>query len=152
MFFSLLHQSLSDLRPSADETIATDAETPEQPGSGTDSGVEPKIPAITLAEVPAASMADPEGTKEVKVKRRASSAPDRAQKIARRLSMPGNLLSFLTGGSRRKSGFWGEAMKTGGNQEQKDEDRGGCSKQADINSIKNLLFTIFHSQSSSLDI
>ncbi len=45
---------------------------------------------------------------EVKVTRRASQAPDKAQKRARRLSVPGNLLSFLTGGSRRKSVFWGE--------------------------------------------
>lgn len=52
-----------------------------------------------------------ESNPEVKVTRRASQATNqaKAQKRARRLSVPGNLLSFLSGGSRRcKSGFWGD--------------------------------------------
>ncbi|KAL6472582.1 hypothetical protein MHYP_G00187700 [Metynnis hypsauchen] len=119
-------ESLSDLRCSADDATTTNAEPPVQQDSGTDL---PQSPQICPAEGPAESPADPEPCKEVKVTRRASSAPDKAQRIARRLSMPGNLLSFLTGGSRRcKSGFWGDGIKTEGNQEQQDIDKAGQSE------------------------
>ncbi|KAI4875238.1 hypothetical protein NFI96_010716 [Prochilodus magdalenae] len=123
-------ESLSDLRCSVDEATVTDAEQPAQQDSGTN---QPQIPLIAPVEGPAESPADPEPVKEVKVTRRASSAPDKAQKIARRLSMPGNLLSFLTGGSRRcKSGFWGDVAKTDGSQEQQDLDKAGqCEGPAD---------------------
>ncbi|XP_049324323.1 serine/threonine-protein kinase 10 isoform X1 [Astyanax mexicanus] len=112
---------LSDLRCSVDEAGPSDTDPPAQPDPGTDP---PPVPQTAPSEEPAASQPDPEVSKGVKVTRRASSAPDRAQKLVRRLSMPGNLLSFFTGGSRRcKSGFWGDALKPEGNQEQQDMDK-----------------------------
>lgn len=85
-----------------------------QPGQtieeqGTQEPQEPETPQRTSVpdDVPQ-SPTNPEPKTEFKVTRRASQATDKTQKRARRLSVPGNLLSFLTGNSRRKSGFWGD--------------------------------------------
>ncbi|XP_072514704.1 STE20-like serine/threonine-protein kinase isoform X2 [Salminus brasiliensis] len=116
-------ESLSDLRCSVEEAAPSDTEPPAQKDATTD---QPQVPQTAPAVEPTVSPAGPEASKEVKVTRRASSAPDKAQKLARRLSMPGNLLSFLTGGSRRcKSGFWGDAGKPEGTQDQQDVGKEG---------------------------
>ncbi|XP_016384016.1 serine/threonine-protein kinase 10 [Sinocyclocheilus rhinocerous] len=105
-------ESLLDLECSAKEMIAAESEqTVPQPGQAAEEQgpQEPETPQKT--SVPDAfpqSPTDSEPIAEVKVTRRASQATDKAQKRARRLSVPGNLLSFFTGGSRRKSAFWGD--------------------------------------------
>ncbi|KAK2871283.1 hypothetical protein Q8A67_023810 [Cirrhinus molitorella] len=106
-------ESLLDLQSSPKESITAESEqTVPQPGQvGEEQGPqEPETPQKTSVPdgVPQ-TPTDSEPIAEVKVTRRASQATDKAQKKARRLSVPGNLLSFLTGGSRRKSGFWGES-------------------------------------------
>lgn len=95
------------------ETIATESEqTVAQPGQAIEEQgpQEPETPQKTsVPDVVPQSPTNSEPKPEFKVTRRASHAPDKAQKRARRLSVPGNLLSFLTGNSRRsKSGFWGD--------------------------------------------
>uniref|UniRef100_A0A672PEK3 non-specific serine/threonine protein kinase n=1 Tax=Sinocyclocheilus grahami TaxID=75366 RepID=A0A672PEK3_SINGR len=105
-------QSLLDLDCSAKEMIAAESEqTVPQPGQAVEEQgpQEPETPQKT--SVPDAVPQSPTNLApiaEVKVTRRASQATDKAQKRARRLSVPGNLLSFFTGGSRRKSAFWGD--------------------------------------------
>ncbi len=105
-------QSLLDLQCSAKETItAVSEETVPQPGQAVEEQgpQEPETPQKnSVPDAVPQSPTNSEPKAEVKVTRRASQAPDKAQKRARRLSVPGNLLSFLTGGSRRKSVFWGE--------------------------------------------
>uniref|UniRef100_A0A671QT36 non-specific serine/threonine protein kinase n=1 Tax=Sinocyclocheilus anshuiensis TaxID=1608454 RepID=A0A671QT36_9TELE len=54
---------------------------------------------IAEAKAEVTEVIEAEPIAEVKVTRRASQATDKAQKRARRLSVPGNLLSFFTGGS-----------------------------------------------------
>ncbi len=105
-------QSLLDLQCSAKETIAAVSDqTVPQPGQAVEEQApqEPETPQKnSVPDAVPQSPTNSEPIAEVKVTRRASQAPDKAQKRARRLSVPGNLLSFLTGGSRRKSVFWGE--------------------------------------------
>ncbi|KAF4108248.1 serine/threonine-protein kinase 10 [Onychostoma macrolepis] len=105
-------ESLLDLECSAKEMIAAESEqTVPQPGQAVEEQgpQEPETPQKTLApDAIPQSPTNPEPIAEVKVTRRASQAIDKAQKRARRLSVPGNLLSFLTGSSRRKSAFWGD--------------------------------------------
>ncbi|KAF5892770.1 phospholipase DDHD2 isoform X2, partial [Clarias magur] len=105
-------ESLSDLHSSVDEpstvteapVIQDQAKTPE-----------PEIPLTPSCEEPPEIPTNSESNKIPKVTRRASAALDKAQKKVRRLSVPGNLLSFL---SRRKSGIWSDDMKNLGNKEQ----------------------------------
>lgn len=78
---------------------------------------EPENPLTPSCEEPPENPLNPELNKVPKVTRRASGALDRAQKRVRRLSVPGNLLSFLT---RRKSGIWTEDMRNMVNQEQQE--------------------------------
>uniref|UniRef100_A0A671QTC3 non-specific serine/threonine protein kinase n=1 Tax=Sinocyclocheilus anshuiensis TaxID=1608454 RepID=A0A671QTC3_9TELE len=105
-------QSLLDLECSAKEMIAAESEqTVPQPGQAVEEQgpQEPETPQKTsVPDAVPQSPTDSEPIAEVKVTRRASQATDKAQKRARRLSVPGNLLSFFTGGSRRKSAFWGD--------------------------------------------
>ncbi len=105
-------QSLLDLQCSAKETItAVSEQTVPQPGQAVEEQGPQESETPQKNSVPDAVPQSPTNSEpiaEVKVTRRASQAPDKAQKRARRLSVPGNLLSFLTGGSRRKSVFWGE--------------------------------------------
>lgn len=92
--------------------IAAESEqTMPQPGQPVEEQgpQEPETPQKTsVPDAVPQSPTNSEPIAEVKVTRRASQATDKAQKRARRLSVPGNLLSFLTGGSRRKSSFWGD--------------------------------------------
>ncbi len=92
--------------------IAAESEqTVPQPGQAVEEQgpQEPETPQKTsVPDAVPQSPTNSEPIAEVKVTRRASQATDKAQKRARRLSVPGNLLSFLTGGSRRKSSFWGD--------------------------------------------
>ncbi|MCJ8742689.1 hypothetical protein PDJAM_G00085320 [Pangasius djambal] len=106
-------ESLSDLHSSVDEP-PTNTETPEMQDPAKD---EPEIPLTPSCEEPPVIPTNPEPNKVPKVTRRASSALDKAQKRVRRLSVPGNLLSFL---ARRKSGVWNDDMKILGNQEQQE--------------------------------
>ncbi|XP_056592916.1 serine/threonine-protein kinase 10 [Triplophysa dalaica] len=104
-------ESMSDLRESVNETIATESEQTqtESVQAAEEQAAEPDR--SQKATVPVAvpqSPTDPEPNTEVRVTRRGSHVIDKAQKRARRLSVPGNLLSFLTGAGRRKSGFWGD--------------------------------------------
>ncbi|XP_016328583.1 serine/threonine-protein kinase 10-like [Sinocyclocheilus anshuiensis] len=105
-------ESLLDLECSAKEMIAAESEqTVPQPGQAVEEQgpQEPETPQKTsVPDAVPQSPTDSEPIAEVKVTRRASQATDKAQKRARRLSVPGNLLSFFTGGSRRKSAFWGD--------------------------------------------
>lgn len=78
---------------------------------------EPEIPLTPSCEEPPEIPNNPEPNKIPKVTRRASGALDKAQKRVRRLSVPGNFLSFLT---RRKSGIWNDDMKNPGNREQQE--------------------------------
>ncbi|KAK7125925.1 hypothetical protein R3I93_021335 [Phoxinus phoxinus] len=106
-------ESLLDFQCSVKETIATESEqTAAQPGQAIEEQgpKEPETPQKTSVpdDIPQ-SPTNSELKPPFKVTRRASHATDKAQKRARRLSVPGNLLSFLTGSSRRcKSGFWGD--------------------------------------------
>ncbi|XP_048032838.1 serine/threonine-protein kinase 10 [Megalobrama amblycephala] len=117
-------ESLLDLQCSAKETIATESEqTAAQPGKAIEEQgpQEPETPQKT--SVPDAVPQSPinsEPKPDFKVTRRASQATDKAQKRARRLSVPGNLLSFLTGNSRRKSGFWGDNPPVQGTKDSED--------------------------------
>ncbi|KAM9455414.1 uncharacterized protein Hap1MRO34_019166 [Clarias gariepinus] len=105
-------ESLLDLHLSVNEpstlteaaVIQDQAKTPE-----------PEIPLTPTCEEPPEIPTNPESNKIPKVTRRASGALDKAQKRVRRLSVPGNLLSFL---SRRKSGIYSDDMKNLVNQEQ----------------------------------
>ncbi|KAF7700888.1 hypothetical protein HF521_002053 [Silurus meridionalis] len=106
-------ESLSDLHSSMDEPPAN-PETPEKKDAAKD---EPEIPLTPLCEEPPEIPPNAEPNRAPKVARRASTALDKAQKKVRRLSVPGNLLSFL---SRRKSGIWTDDMKHLGNQEQQE--------------------------------
>ncbi|XP_055064676.2 STE20-like serine/threonine-protein kinase [Misgurnus anguillicaudatus] len=99
-------ESLLDLQCSVNETIAAVSEQTQAEPEAAEEQVaqEPEVP--RRASVPDAVPQSPTNSEpEVKVTRRASQVTEKAQKRARRLSVPGNLLSFL---SRRKSGFWGE--------------------------------------------
>ncbi|XP_051540036.1 serine/threonine-protein kinase 10-like [Myxocyprinus asiaticus] len=81
---------------------------------------EPESPQKSVDAVPQ-SPTNPEPNTVVKVTPRASQATYKAQKSARRLSIPGNLLSFLTGSSRRcKSGFWGDNSPVQGTKDSED--------------------------------
>ncbi|KAI5624566.1 STE20-like serine/threonine-protein kinase [Silurus asotus] len=106
-------ESLSDLHSSMDEP-PDNPETPEKKDAAKD---EPEIPLTSLCEEPPEIPPNAEPNRAPKVARRASTALDKAQKKVRRLSVPGNLLSFL---SRRKSGIWTDDMKHLGNQEQQE--------------------------------
>lgn len=113
-----------DLQCSAKETIATESEqTATQPGKAIEEQgpQEPETPQKTSVPdaVPQSSI-NSEPKPDFKVTRRASQATDKAQKRARRLSVPGNLLSFLTGNSRRKSGFWGDNPPIQGTKDSED--------------------------------
>ncbi|XP_026129311.1 serine/threonine-protein kinase 10-like [Carassius auratus] len=105
-------ESLLDLECSAKEMITAESEqtVPQPEQVAEEQGPpEPETPQKTsVPEAVPQSPTDSEPIVEVKVTRRASQATDKAQKKSRRLSVPGNLLSFFTGGSRRKSGFWGD--------------------------------------------
>ncbi|XP_056323294.1 serine/threonine-protein kinase 10 [Danio aesculapii] len=110
------NESLFNIQSSVKDTITTESEkTVPQPEQAVEQGSqEPKTPkkSSVLDAVPQSSI-NVELNPEVKVTRRASQATNqvKAQKRARRLSVPGNLLSFLSGGSRRcKSGFWGDNL------------------------------------------
>ncbi|KAF4082560.1 hypothetical protein AMELA_G00153070 [Ameiurus melas] len=106
-------ESLSDLHSSVDElTTNTQTQVMQDPAKD-----EPEIPLTPSCEEPPEVPSNPEPHKVPKVTRRASGALDKAQKRVRRLSVPGNLLSFLT---RRKSGIWNDDMKHLGNQEQQE--------------------------------
>ncbi|XP_052464353.1 serine/threonine-protein kinase 10 [Carassius gibelio] len=113
-------ESLIDFQCPAKEMIAVESEQiVQQPGQAVEKQgpKEPESPQKT--SVPDAVPQSPtnlEPIAEVKVTRRASQATEKAQKRARRLSVPGNLLSFLTGGARRKSGFWGDSPLVQGNK------------------------------------
>uniref|UniRef100_A0A8C2K7L5 non-specific serine/threonine protein kinase n=1 Tax=Cyprinus carpio TaxID=7962 RepID=A0A8C2K7L5_CYPCA len=116
-------QSLLDFQCSEKEMIAAESEqiVPQPGQADEEEGLkEPETPQKT--SVPDAVPQSPsnlEPITEVKVTRRASQATEKAQKRARRLSVPGNLLSFLTGGSRRKSVFWGDSPLVQGNKDSK---------------------------------
>uniref|UniRef100_A0A9J8CQT8 non-specific serine/threonine protein kinase n=1 Tax=Cyprinus carpio carpio TaxID=630221 RepID=A0A9J8CQT8_CYPCA len=116
-------ESLLDFQCSEKEMIAAESEqiVPQPGQADEEEGLkEPETPQKT--SVPDAVPQSPtnlEPITEVKVTRRASQATDKAQKRARRLSVPGNLLSFLTGGSRRKSVFWGDSPLVQGNKDSK---------------------------------
>lgn len=69
---------------------------------------EAEITLTPLCEESPETLTNPKPNKVPKVTRRASGALDKAQKRVRRLSVPGNFLSFL---SRRKSGIWTDDMK-----------------------------------------
>ncbi|XP_067290048.1 STE20-like serine/threonine-protein kinase [Pseudorasbora parva] len=106
-------ESLLDFQCSLKETSATESEqTATQPGQIIEEQgpQEPESPRKTsLPDAVPQLSTNSEPKPEFKVTRRASQAADKPQKRARRLSVPGNLLSFLTGSSRRcKSGFWGD--------------------------------------------
>ncbi|KAG5834217.1 hypothetical protein ANANG_G00259230 [Anguilla anguilla] len=119
-------ESLSDLPRSLAEEISLDPEkgaTDVPSGDTTQDGglvPEPQSP----QETPATAELNPDHTEGdpkspttpdgegggAKVNRRASRGRDKAQKRARRLSVPGTLLSLLSSTSRRcKSGFWGDS-------------------------------------------
>nr|XP_005155384.1 STE20-like serine/threonine-protein kinase [Danio rerio]XP_021327922.1 STE20-like serine/threonine-protein kinase [Danio rerio] len=109
------NESLFNIQSSVEDTITTESEKtlprPEQAieEQGPQEPETPKKTSVldTVPQSPINSELNP----EVKVTRRASQATNqvKTQKRARRLSVPGNLLSFLSGGSRRcKSGFWGD--------------------------------------------
>ncbi|XP_043107016.1 serine/threonine-protein kinase 10 [Puntigrus tetrazona] len=114
-------ESLLDLDCPAKEMISAESEqTVPQPEQAVEEQVpqEPETPQKTsVPDAVPQSPTDSEPISEVKVTRRASHATDKAQKRARRLSVPGNLLSFFTGGSRRKSGFWGDNTPLQGNKD-----------------------------------
>lgn len=156
-------ESLTDLQQSVNETIATESEqTQAESVQAAEEEVVHEPDSPQKASVPDAvpqSPTNPEPNTEVKVTRRASQATDKAQKRARRLSVPGNLLSFLTGGGRRKSGFWGDnspakatkdsehssAMETaqnsssalvGDNHESIDKSKEQTSDLADVTSVE----------------
>ncbi|XP_067254142.1 STE20-like serine/threonine-protein kinase [Chanodichthys erythropterus] len=117
-------ESLLDLQCSAKETIATESEqTAGQPGKAIEEQgpQEPETPQKTsVPDAVPQSPTNSEPKPDFKVTRRASQATDKAQKRARRLSVPGNLLSFLTGNSRRKSGFWGDNPPIQGTKDSED--------------------------------
>ncbi|KAJ8395903.1 hypothetical protein AAFF_G00027860 [Aldrovandia affinis] len=68
--------------------------------------------------------AHPEGDSGPAVTRRVSRGGEKAQKRARRLSVPGTLLSLFTSSSRRcKSGFWGDNLVVVGQNQPNRPDR-----------------------------
>ncbi|XP_036384678.1 serine/threonine-protein kinase 10 [Megalops cyprinoides] len=78
----------------------------------------------SVSKAPTPSAADT----SVVVTRRASHATEKAQKRARRLSVPGTLLSLFTGNSRRcKSGFWGDSPIPAANPDQSQQNGPGGS-------------------------
>ncbi|XP_051764750.1 serine/threonine-protein kinase 10 [Ctenopharyngodon idella] len=105
-------ESLLDLQCPVKETTATESEqTAAQPVQAIEEQGPPEPETPQKTSVPDAVPQSPTNSEpkpDFKVTRRASQATDKTQKRARRLSVPGNLLSFLTGNSRRKSGFWGD--------------------------------------------
>ncbi|KAL0182371.1 hypothetical protein M9458_021746, partial [Cirrhinus mrigala] len=103
------------------EMVTAEAEqTAPQPGQAVEEQgpQEPETPQKTsVPDAVPQSPTNSEPIAEIKVTRRASQATDKAQKRARRLSVPGNLFSFFTGVSRRKSGFWGESPLVQGSKD-----------------------------------
>ncbi|XP_051973501.1 serine/threonine-protein kinase 10-like [Xyrauchen texanus] len=116
-------ESLLDFQCSVNEMLATESEqTQPQPVQTFEEQKphEPKSPQKTVNAVPQFPT-NSEPYSEAKVTRRASQATDKTQKRARRLSVPGNLLSFLTGSSRHcKSGFWGDNSAVRGTKDSED--------------------------------
>ncbi|XP_076875970.1 uncharacterized protein LOC143525655 [Brachyhypopomus gauderio] len=124
-------ESLSDLQNGVDETPPADTETAAAQAAQPPGGEEPEEPQPAPPPGPQPPT-EPEPRPVLRVSRRRSCAPDKAQKIARRLSMPGNLLSFLSSGSRRcRSGFWGEGVKGKESKEQQDNTAGQREAQLD---------------------
>ncbi|KAK2823670.1 hypothetical protein Q7C36_020270 [Tachysurus vachellii] len=120
-------ESLSDLQSSVDEPVTNPA-TPVK-----DAKDEPEIPLTPTCEEPPEIPSNSETNKAPKVTRRASGAIDKAQKRARRLSVPGNLLSFLT---RRKSGFWSDDMKNLENQAQQEVIVSPCEGESHTSTLE----------------
>lgn len=94
---------------------------------------EPEIPLTPTCEEPPEIPTNPESNKAPKVARRASAAIDKTQKRARRLSVPGNFLSFLT---RRKSGVWSEDMRNLENQERKESVVSHCEGESQTSALE----------------
>ncbi|XP_062409782.1 STE20-like serine/threonine-protein kinase isoform X2 [Sardina pilchardus] len=94
--------------PPTPEPLTPESSTPESPA--------PEPPAVE----PATQNVQGVGTA---TSRKSSSAGDKAQKRARRRSVPGTLLSFL---SRRKSGFWSESPLK---QQQQQQDAAKASQE-----------------------
>ncbi|KAK1800467.1 hypothetical protein P4O66_005502 [Electrophorus voltai] len=118
-------ESLSDLQSCEVDMSPADTETAVAQSPGVEV---PDVPQPAPPQPPT----EPEPGPVLRVSRRRSCAPDKAQKKARRLSMPGNLLSFLSGGSRRcKSGIWGEGVKGQESQEKEDVPTGHCEAERD---------------------
>ncbi|TRY57711.1 hypothetical protein DNTS_025922 [Danionella cerebrum] len=99
-------ESMFNIESTTNEEIATEQpQTISQPATQEPDTCKNTPSPDAIQETPIIS----EPTSEVKVIRRGSQVADKPQKRARRLSVPGNLLLFLTGSSRRcKSGFWGD--------------------------------------------
>ncbi|XP_035391634.1 serine/threonine-protein kinase 10 [Electrophorus electricus] len=118
-------ESLSDLQSCEVDMSPADTETAVAQSPGVEV---PDVPQPASPQPPT----EPEPGPVLRVSRRRSCAPDKAQKKARRLSMPGNLLSFLSGGSRRcKSGIWDEGVKGQESQEKEDVPTGHCEAERD---------------------
>ncbi|XP_031433243.1 serine/threonine-protein kinase 10-like [Clupea harengus] len=100
--------------PSASEPPAQESPAVEPPSALQSSTVE--SPTLESPRVePSAAQNSVQDVGTVGTSRKSSLAVEKSQKRARRLSVPGNLLSFL---SRRKSGFWSEnPLSTGGGKQ-----------------------------------
>ncbi|TSM12555.1 STE20-like serine/threonine-protein kinase [Bagarius yarrelli] len=120
-------ESLSDLDSSPDEPLIK-AETPVKDAKG-----DPETPLTPTCEEPSEIPINLETNKVSKVTRRTSGAVDKAQKKGRRVSLTGNLLSFLT---RRKSGIWSDDMRNLGNQEQQEVIASYCEGESQRSALE----------------
>ncbi|KAI2659894.1 STE20-like serine/threonine-protein kinase [Labeo rohita] len=108
-----LKELIAEAKAEAEQTAPPPEKAVEEQGPQ-----EPETPQKTsVPDAVPQSPTNSEPIAEVKVTRRGSQATDKAQKRSRRLSVPGNLLSFFTGGPRRKSGFWGESPLVQGSKD-----------------------------------
>ncbi|XP_062870748.1 STE20-like serine/threonine-protein kinase [Trichomycterus rosablanca] len=105
-------ESLSDLSCPVNEALPINPAAQSTQDLGKDQTAPPQTP---TSEQPPEPPPDPEPNKASKVTRRTSGALDKAQKRVRRLSTPGNFLSFLT---CRKSGVWSDEVRNQVNQDQ----------------------------------
>ncbi|KAI1882553.1 hypothetical protein AGOR_G00251930 [Albula goreensis] len=106
-------ESLSDLQQSlAEEMISLEPEkgiVAADVPSGEETPQTPQDAPCTSEPTKGDDPKPPEGDGGVAVVRRVSQGGEKAQKRARRLSVPGTLLSLFSSTSRRcKSGFWGD--------------------------------------------
>ncbi|KAG9335498.1 hypothetical protein JZ751_004628 [Albula glossodonta] len=106
-------ESLSDLQQSlAEEMISLEPEkgiVAADVPSGAETPQTPQDAPCTSEPTKGDDPKPPEGNGGVAVVRRVSQGGEKAQKRARRLSVPGTLLSLFSSTSRRcKSGFWGD--------------------------------------------